>query len=125
LHCKWDSISQLQHYSKEGVAYGIFWDIQSILLEFLDHKTTVNADHYCTTLWHLKETIQMKCPGLLTEIVILLHDNTLCHTACVTTQLLEQCCCKCLAHSPHTLDLAPSNVNIFGSLKKHFKGNHF
>jgi hypothetical protein len=36
-----------------------FWDAQGIL-EFLDHKAKVNADHYRTTLWQLKEYIQMK-----------------------------------------------------------------
>jgi hypothetical protein len=63
-----------------------FWVIQGILLfEFLPCKETLNADHCYTTLWHLKEAIQIKHPDLLTEKVILLHSNAHPDTAGVMT----------------------------------------
>jgi hypothetical protein len=45
-------------------------------------------------LWHLKETIQVKYPALLTEKVILLNDNA-CHNAAVTAQFQEKFLWKC------------------------------
>jgi hypothetical protein len=44
----------------------------------------MNADCYSITLWHLKQVIQMKLPGLLTEKVILLYNNAHPYTAGVT-----------------------------------------
>jgi hypothetical protein len=64
--------------------------LQDILFKFLDHRATVNAGCYCTTLQHVKEAIWRKQPGLLTEKMILLHDKALPYTACVTVQLGEQ-----------------------------------
>jgi hypothetical protein len=36
-----------------------FWDAQGVLLQFLDHRTTIKA-HFCTVLLYLQEDIQMK-----------------------------------------------------------------
>jgi hypothetical protein len=34
-----------------GKVFMAFWDTHGfLLLEYLDHETTVNADHYCTRL---------------------------------------------------------------------------
>jgi hypothetical protein len=62
-----------------------FWDTCGILfIEFLVNMATVNADCYCTTLWYLKEAIQMKHRDLLTGKAILLHTSVHCRTASVT-----------------------------------------
>jgi hypothetical protein len=52
-----------------------FWDAEDILLEIPAGRAMVNAEYYHIALWHMKEVTQMKCPILLTEIVIHLHDN--------------------------------------------------
>jgi hypothetical protein len=59
------------------------------VLEILDHGATVNAEQYCTILWHLKETIHKKYPGLLIEKVVLFHSNAHPHTSCARVKLLE------------------------------------
>jgi hypothetical protein len=63
----------------------VYLDAKGILLEFLDVRATLNADCYCTTLWHLKDVTSMKHLGLLVEEVILLHNKAHHHTATVTT----------------------------------------
>jgi hypothetical protein len=63
-----------------------FWVAQSIfLLLVLDHGTTLNADHYYTTLRHMKDAIWMKCPDFITENVVLLQNKT------CPLQLMSQC----------------------------------
>jgi len=40
-------------------------------MEFLDHKAIMNADSYYTTLQHTYIDMWRKCPGWLTEKVII------------------------------------------------------
>jgi hypothetical protein len=82
-----------------------FWDTKSILLcEFVDHRVTENADHYCTMLWHPNEVNQSKRPSFLIKKVILLDDNA--HpTQSVITQVLEQFPYECLALPSYSADL--------------------
>jgi hypothetical protein len=54
-----------------------FWDAQDILLvEFLDHRVTVNAYHHCAIFWNQKEWIWIK--KTLGYTSSLLKLNTLC-----------------------------------------------
>jgi len=48
------------------------------------------------TLWYLKYATHNKLYGLLTQKLILLHDNANHHTVGIITQLLLQFCCECL-----------------------------
>jgi hypothetical protein len=104
-----------------------FWEAKGILLfGFLDRKATVNADHSsCTTLQHLKEVVQMKRSGFLTEKLTLLCNSAYPNTADVITQLLEQFHFECLALPPSILDLVPSNFHLIGQLKKNTEEKHF
>jgi hypothetical protein len=87
-----------------------FWDIWGILLfQFLDPGATENANHYCTTQWHLKEAMGMKHLDLLMKKLILLHGNANSNTAGITVPLLEQTCWECLAQPPHRPHLVSSN----------------
>jgi hypothetical protein len=80
----------------------------------------VNACHNCTVL---KELACMKCSVM--QKVIFLHENAGPHTACVTMELLEEFHWEYLTHSSFSLDLAPSDCYLFGSLKKNFDGKCF
>jgi hypothetical protein len=65
----------------------------------------------------------MKCPNLLTEKLILLHDNENIHIAChnTTPELLLGIYLAC---PPYTENLAVSKFHLFGPWK-HFKCTHF
>jgi hypothetical protein len=85
-----------------------FWDAQSILLEFLEYKVTVNTDQRYTSLQNLKEVIQMKHPGQLRNITILFNyicPYTACHNAPPETALLEMYFSSTIQSEPCTLGL--------------------
>ncbi|GIY04084.1 histone-lysine N-methyltransferase SETMAR [Caerostris darwini] len=65
-----------------------------------ERAQTINADRYCATLTRLREAIRRKRSGLLSEGVILLHDNARSHTAEATQELLRRFKWKMWSHSP-------------------------
>ena len=69
----------------------IFWDSCGvILIEYLERGHTVTADRYCATLTRLRDAVRRKRPGMLSNGVILLHDNARPHTARQTQELLQK-----------------------------------
>jgi len=73
----------------------------------------------------LKPTIQSKCRGLLPKRVLLLHDNARPHTAAHTVDTLHSLKFEVMKHPPYSLDLAPSDFHLFGSMKEHLRGQKF
>uniref|UniRef100_A0A1B6DMM9 Mariner Mos1 transposase n=1 Tax=Clastoptera arizonana TaxID=38151 RepID=A0A1B6DMM9_9HEMI len=60
----------------------IFWDRRGVLLiDFMALGDTINANAYCETLKKLRWAIQNRRRGLLSDGVILLHDNARPHAA--------------------------------------------
>ncbi|GBM72464.1 hypothetical protein AVEN_226105-1 [Araneus ventricosus] len=47
-----------------------------ILIKYMKRTHTVTADCYCVTLTRLREAIRGEHPGIFSDGVILLHDNT-------------------------------------------------
>ena len=104
----------------------VFWDMRGVLLvEFQERGTTVNASSYCSLLERLKTAIRTKRKGLLTQGVILLHDNDRPHTARLTLETVEQLGLKVLPHPPYSPDLAASDYHLFGPMKKMLRGQKF
>jgi len=101
----------------------VFWDMRGVLLvEFQEHGRTVNASSYCNLLERLRTAIRTKRKGLLTQGVILLHDNTRPHTARLTQETVEHLGLEVLPHPPYGPDLAPSDYHLFGPMKKMLGG---
>ena len=55
---------------------------------------------------------------MLSDGVILLHDNTRPHTANLVRDKLQRFDWETLQHPPYSPDLFPCDFNIFGDLKK-------
>ena len=96
-----------------------------ILIEFLEHRKTINSDVYCETLRSLRKSIKSKRPGLLTEGVILLHDNARPHVSTVTRSVLDKFKWEQLEHPPYSPDMSPCDFHLFSPLKKFLKGKRF
>lgn len=74
----------------------------------------------------LKPEIQRKCRGLLSKVVLLLHDYTRPHIVGNTAKTLQKLNFEVvLPHPPYTPDLASSDYHLFGSLKKALRGRQF
>ena len=96
-----------------------------LLIDFLQHGTTVNAQRYSQTLTTLRQAIKSKRPGKLTRGVILLHDNARPHTANTIKGLMQNFKWEVLGHPPYSPDLSPCDYAIFGPLKKALRGKRF
>jgi hypothetical protein len=67
----------------------VFWNRKRVLLvEFLSRGSTINAGVYCDTLKKLRRAIQNKRCGMLSRVVVVLHDNARPHTAAGTQDLI-------------------------------------
>ncbi|GFV14565.1 histone-lysine N-methyltransferase SETMAR [Trichonephila clavipes] len=104
----------------------VFFDVQGpLLVEFLEHRKSINSDVYCETLRRLRRSIKNKKPGLLTEGVVLLHDNARPHVSRVTQMELDKFKWETLDHPPYSPDMSPCDFHVFDLLKKHLKGKRF
>jgi hypothetical protein len=76
--------------SPEKVMATIFWDMHRVLLvDFIPCGAMISAGYYQGTPTGLKEAVHCKRPGLLSQGVLLLHDNVRPHTAYTTANLLN------------------------------------
>ena len=104
----------------------VFWDMKGVLLvEFQEHGRTVTAASYCSLLKRLKAAIKNKRPGLLTQGVLLFHDNARPHTAHMTLEAINNLGFELLSHPPYSPDLALSDYHLFGPMKKALGGQKF
>lgn len=112
--------------SAKKIMASVFWDHKGpLLVDFLERGNTVNAEQYCKTLDRLRQAIRKKRPGLLSDGIILLHDNATPHTASCTRHWLDRYNWEVLDHPSYSPDLAPSDFHLLGPLKRHLSGQHF
>lgn len=108
------------------VMASVFFDYKGMLLtDFLPRGTTINAARYVSTLKILKDRIKRKRPGLLSDGVLLLHDNARPHTADLTNQAIEKWRWEIIPHPPYSPDLSPCDFHLFAPLKRALKGRYF
>ncbi|GBN25186.1 hypothetical protein AVEN_247191-1 [Araneus ventricosus] len=79
----------------------VFWDRHGVLLvDFMQRGTTINVIVYAQTLRKLRRAIENERRGMLTEGILLLHDNARSHTAAQTRALSESFGWEILDHHP-------------------------
>ncbi|GBM91291.1 Histone-lysine N-methyltransferase SETMAR [Araneus ventricosus] len=101
----------------------VFWDRHDVLsVDFMQRRTTINAVAYGQIPRKLRRAIQNKRRGMLTEGILLLHDNARPHTAAQTRALLNSFGWEVL-EPPFSPDLASSDFHLFRHLKHHLGGN--
>ena len=62
---------------------------------------------------------------MLSDGIILLHDNASSHTANLVRDKLQRFGWEILQHHPYSPDLFPCDFHIFGDLKKGIRGLRF
>ena len=87
----------------------------SLLIEFLPQGRITK----------LRKAIKNKQPGLLTQGVVVLHDNVCPYISKETQRALNTLRWEVLEHSPYSLDMSPCDFHIFGSLKRALNEKHF
>ena len=105
----------------------VFWDSQGPILEnYMEKGVTVTSVNYCDMLRNeLRPTILSKRRGMLTQGVLLLHDNSRPHTAHLTIKTIRQLNWEVLEPLSYSPDLAPSDFHLFGPLKNALRSRRF
>lgn len=112
--------------SAQKILCTVFWDRKGVLLvEFLPRGETINAARYCETLKKLRRAIQNKRRGMLSQGIVLLHDNARPHAAGVTQRQIEAFGWEQFGHPPYSPDLAPSDYHLFLHMKRYLGGQRF
>ena len=103
--------------------FTVFFDIQGLLLlNFLSTEEPLLP--MCTeTIQSLCRFIKNKRQELLTEGVVLIYDNAHSHVSRVTPA--KRAKWEQLDHQLYSPNMSPCDFNVFGSLKKHLKGQRF
>jgi histone-lysine N-methyltransferase SETMAR len=105
----------------------VFWDVNGpILVHFQEKSQSVTSARYSDMpVNELKLAIRLKCLGLLSKRVLLLHDNACPHTAAHTVDTLHALKFEVLKHPPYSPDLVPSDFHVLGPMKEHLLGQKF
>ncbi|GFS26998.1 histone-lysine N-methyltransferase SETMAR [Elysia marginata] len=111
--------------SAENMAI-VFWDTQGVILvDFLLRGETVNSDSYIDTLKRLWARILEVRPDMDIGNVPLLLDNARPHTEIRTRETIASFEWTTVSHLSYLPDLAPSDYNLFGTLKQGLRGKHY
>ena len=73
----------------------------------------------------IRRAIKSKHPVMLSDCIILLHENACSHTANLVWDKLQRFCRETLHHPPYIPDLSPCDFHSFGDLKKDIRGRLF
>lgn len=113
-------------HSAGKVMLSLFWDSKGVLLaDFLEHGKTITGQYYADLLTRLKDEIKKKRRGMITNGILLLHDNAPAHMSAVARTKADDLGLEILEHPPYSPDLAPSDFFLFGQMKSHLRGTRF
>jgi hypothetical protein len=103
----------------------VFWDRQQpFLLYFMPRGVAINTDSHCGTLTLLQSAFRKKCPGILVDNVVLLHDARR-HVANRTAAQLQSFRREIMEHAAYSPDLTPSDNHVFDPLNKFLASQRF
>ena len=94
-------------------------------MDYLPPKTSITGDYYCKLLERLRNSIKQKRLGLLSQGVLILHDNAPAHRPVIAQQKISDCSFIQLDPSAYRPDLIPSDYNLFRHLKKCLRSSRF
>ena len=107
-------------------AYSVLGLKGPVLEPYQERDTTINSTRYSEMLTdRVKPAIRSKRQGLLSKCVVLLHDNARPQTAAHTDEMLRKLKFEVIVHPPYSPDLAPSDYQLFVSLKEALRGRRF
>ncbi|EYC40912.1 hypothetical protein Y032_0590g388 [Ancylostoma ceylanicum] len=93
-----------------------FWDSRGMLYyELLPQEGVITATFYANQLWKLADTVRERRPRRAS--VLLLHFNARLHVAKGTRDKLEELGWDTVPHPPYSLDIVPSDYDLFRPLK--------
>ena len=118
--------SKAVHASTSKVMMTFFFDFRGpLLVDVLERGATISAKRSVDTLQKLRCAIKSKRPEMLSDGILLLHDNARPHTANLVRDKLQIFGWETLQHPPYSPDISPCDFHIFGNLKRDIRGHRF
>ncbi|GFV44558.1 uncharacterized protein TNCV_3287401 [Trichonephila clavipes] len=91
-----------QTLSKPKIMTTVFWDRTGVLLvDLMPQVTTINLGAYYAAPWKLQRALQNKRRDMLSNVVLLLDDNTR-HASRATRDLIKSFGREVLDHAPYS-----------------------
>ena len=78
----------------------------------------INEKRYANTLQKLRRAIKLKRPGMLSDGIIILHDNARPHTANLMRDKPQRFDWETLQHPLYSPDLSPCDLSHFWRLEE-------
>ena len=104
----------------------VFWNCDGVLLlNFIQHKTTLTGPTYGNKLRKFHNAIKEKRRGKLSDGILVLHDDAPIQMSTIATDTVCDLKFGELCHPPYSPDLAPSDYYLFSNLKKFLRGTRF
>ena len=91
--------------------------------ELLPPDTTITAEIYCNQLENLRAVVAKRRPEY--DKIYFFHDNARPHVAKSTRNKLLEFNWKLIPHPPYSLDLAPTDYDLFRSLSNSLRDKLF
>ncbi|KAK9693353.1 hypothetical protein QE152_g34269 [Popillia japonica] len=85
----------------------------------------VTAVYYRAFLQNLCRKMHKNRPQLLNDTPLILHDNTRPHIGHVVTEKLREYGWEVLPHLHYSLDMSPTDFDLFPKLRKPMRGRRF
>ena len=101
--------------------------VHGVEAHFIANKDKIQVDHFKSED-HVHSVMGQKmCSacGMLSQGVVMIHDNTCPHTAAAMQNLITTFGWEQFNHSPYSPDLAPSDFHLLLHLKSFLAGRRF
>ena len=113
-----------ENFMGKKVLLSIWWHRQGIIhFELLPPNATINAQLYCQQAF--EPSFEEKRLALVNRKGVMFHGNARPHTARITSQKVEELGSEKIPHPPYSLNLAPPDYHLFGSLQNHLEETAF
>jgi len=99
----------------------VCWNSEGVL----ERGKTVTGVYYAELIRKLRSAIKEKRRGKLSHGVLLIQHNAPAHTSAVAMAAIRECGSELHSQPPYSPDLAPSDYNVFRSLKDSLRGQSF
>jgi len=97
----------LYHYDPEISRLEFWGSRRHHPTDYLPKGLTINAEYYSFLLMQLKDILKEKRRGMVTKVVLFVHDKTPAHRTLATQKKLAYLGCHCMDHPPYSPGSGP------------------
>ena len=100
----------------------VFWDVQGLLVNYLQKDRTITGAYYSDLLQQLRYEIKRKRCSKLTESAFAIRTT---HQSVLAMSTIQDCRYELLQYPPYSPNFPPSDCHLFPRMKTYLAGQHF